>query len=316
MLRDYRHAPGLVRRLFGVMSQLAETAATMSWDSGKGPLAQRYYLLALRAAKEAEDRQFGANILAGMARQLLYAGRTSDALELVRLAHDGLRGQSATTTKAMLYTREAWCYAKQGRTGAFRRATDRAEETISNRRNPADDPYWIAIRNRRRGYIRAQSPRSRGLHRPRGSAERVPDEPDDGGLKRARSGSDARVPQAVLDQPEPLLPGSRPARPARPPHTFPAGAPPDPPRAARPTGPPSAPGSTGSGPPGCAAAAASDQDLRARPLRGQRPADLLRHHRHRAERRGQLVGGPGRQRPQRGELLLAGVEVTGPINPR
>lgn len=141
-LRDFSHPPVLERRLFGAMAQLAETAATMSWDSGQGAVAQQYYVMALRASKEAGDRAFGANVLAGMARQLFYLDRVSDALELVRLAQDGVDGHATPTIRAMLYTREAWGYAKQGRLAAFQRATSRAEDHLRDSR-PADDPYWI-----------------------------------------------------------------------------------------------------------------------------------------------------------------------------
>lgn len=141
-IRDFSHPPHLEKRLFGAMAQLAETAATMSWDSGQGAVAQRYYVMALRAAKEAGDRAFGANILAGMARQLFYLGRVADGLELVRLAQDGAGGRATPTIQAMLQTREAWAYAKQGRLGAFRRATSRAEDYLRDSR-PSDDPYWI-----------------------------------------------------------------------------------------------------------------------------------------------------------------------------
>ena len=92
LLRD-SHAADMTRRLFRVMAQLAETAAMMSWDSGMQATAQRYYILALRACKEAGDHAFGANILASMARQLLYMDRPADALELIRLAEDGTRGR-------------------------------------------------------------------------------------------------------------------------------------------------------------------------------------------------------------------------------
>jgi transcriptional regulator with XRE-family HTH domain len=142
-LRDFTHPADLTRRLFGVMAQLAETAATMSWDSGQGTVAQRYYVMALRAAKEAGDRAFGANILAGMARQQFYLGHVAEGLELVRLAQDGVDGHATPTIRAMLHTREAWAYAKQGRLSAFGRATTRAEDCLRDAL-PADDPYWIS----------------------------------------------------------------------------------------------------------------------------------------------------------------------------
>lgn len=141
ILRD-SHPAEIRRRLFGAMAQLSETAAIMSWDSGQQALAQRYYVLALRSAKPAGDPAFGANVLAGMARQLLYLNHTSDALELVRLAQDSSAGHATPTVRAMLHTREAWAYAKQGRISAFRRATGKAEEAFIRARS-AEDPPWI-----------------------------------------------------------------------------------------------------------------------------------------------------------------------------
>jgi transcriptional regulator with XRE-family HTH domain len=141
-LRDRSHPQDLRRRLFGAMAQLAETAATMSWDSGRGVTAQRYYIFALRAAKESGDRVFGANILAGMARQQLYLGNSSEALELVRLAQDGASSHAPPAVRAMLSTREAWVYANQGRRGAFHRATRKAEDLLTQRVRE-EEPYWI-----------------------------------------------------------------------------------------------------------------------------------------------------------------------------
>jgi len=141
ILRD-SHPPEIRRRLFGAMAQLAETAAVMSWDSGQQALAQRYYVLALRAAKSAEDPAFAACVLAGMARQLLYLDRFGDALELVRLAQDQADGHATPSLRAMLYTREAWAFAKLGRLSAFLRATAKAEAALAaGRRDEA--PYWI-----------------------------------------------------------------------------------------------------------------------------------------------------------------------------
>jgi hypothetical protein len=130
------------RRLFRVASHLAETAAMMSWDSGQQAKAQRYYILALRAARHSGEYAFGANILASMARQLLYLGHPDDALELVRIAQDGASGRATPTVLSMLHTRAAWAYAKMGRAQGFLRATGKAEEALANAR-PDDDPHWI-----------------------------------------------------------------------------------------------------------------------------------------------------------------------------
>lgn len=147
MLRD-SHPEAIRKRLFHVMAELAKIAATMSWDSGMPAAAQKYYVLALQAAKPTGDRSFGASVLASMARQLLNMNaaksRATDALELIRLAQDGSRDQNTPRTMAMLHTREAWCYAELGRTEAFRRATGQAEDAFAQASSGDDDPYWIA----------------------------------------------------------------------------------------------------------------------------------------------------------------------------
>ncbi|MBF6178758.1 hypothetical protein IU481_09890 [Nocardia otitidiscaviarum] len=141
-LLDRTNSPELRRRLTAVLAQLAETAATMSWDSGQQAVAQRYYVLAVRAAKAASDAPFAAHALSGMARQLLCLGRAHDALELVRLAQGIAVDEAAPAVRAMLDTREAWAYAQLGRPTAFRRISDRAFETLVAAL-PNENPYWI-----------------------------------------------------------------------------------------------------------------------------------------------------------------------------
>lgn len=142
LLKDH-HPREITLRLFHVMAQLSKLAATMSWDCGMQTAAQKYYVLGLQAAKPAGDRPFGASILASMARQLLYLDRPQDALELVRLALDGVRTTATPRLRSMLHTREAWAYAKMGRPEAFRRATDAAEDAFMEVRSDDPDPEWI-----------------------------------------------------------------------------------------------------------------------------------------------------------------------------
>ncbi|MER6176515.1 XRE family transcriptional regulator [Streptosporangium sp. NPDC001681] len=142
LLRD-SHPRDITVRLFHVMAKLAKIAATMSWDCGMQTAAQKYYILALQAAKPAKDWTFGASVLASMARQLLYLDRPQDALELVRLALDGVQAAGTHRVRAMLHTREAWAYAALGRPEAFRRATDKAEDAFGEIRTSDLDPEWI-----------------------------------------------------------------------------------------------------------------------------------------------------------------------------
>ncbi|WP_217998074.1 helix-turn-helix domain-containing protein [Nocardia paucivorans] len=140
-----RQTAQVEQRLWGVMAQLAETAAMMSWDSGQQASAQQYYALAARAAGHADDPAFCANALAGMARQLLSlegGAGAGDALELIRIAQDRGAGGMTPTVEAMLYTREAWAYGQLGRPSAFRRACDKAKDRFAESRSE-DDPFWV-----------------------------------------------------------------------------------------------------------------------------------------------------------------------------
>lgn len=142
-LLDEHQAPAVEERLYRVLAQLAGTAAGMAWDSGLQRRAQDYYRLSLRAAHAGGDRLWGANVLAGMARQLLYANHPHDALDLIRLAQDGARDVAGPRLRAMLHTREAWALAALGRTAAFGRATEQARQELSAA-EPGEEPYWIA----------------------------------------------------------------------------------------------------------------------------------------------------------------------------
>lgn len=141
-LEDHQ-SPAVEQRLYRVMAQLGGTAATMAWDSGQQRRAQQYYQLALRAAHAGGDTAFGANVIAGMARQMLYRDRPQDALELIHLAQKGAGRNAGPRVLAMLHTREAWAYAALDRSAAFKRATDEAAEALAEA-EPGQEPYWIA----------------------------------------------------------------------------------------------------------------------------------------------------------------------------
>jgi hypothetical protein len=170
LLRD-SHPVEIRNRLFGAMAQLAETAAMMSWDSGYQALAQRYYVLSFRASKAAGDRVFGAYIMAAMARQLLYLDHAGDALELVRLAQGDSADYATASVRSMLYTREAWAYAKlmEEASHLAHQAAALVEQTSSDRvrvklaglyqhsNAHADVPVIASLRDRIRSLCAAQT---------------------------------------------------------------------------------------------------------------------------------------------------------------
>lgn len=132
------------KRLFKVAAELAELAGWMSYDVGLQPTAQKYFVLALHAAKEAGDKPLGSYILSSMSRQMIHLGRPEDALELIHLAQYGSRDCASPRTQAMLYAMEARAYANMGQPGKCKRAVRMAEDTFADADEWDDpDPDWI-----------------------------------------------------------------------------------------------------------------------------------------------------------------------------
>ncbi|MFF9488674.1 hypothetical protein [Streptomyces sp. NPDC014676] len=134
------------RRLFKVAAELAELAGWMSYDVGLQPTAQKYFVLALHAAKEAGDRPLGSYVLSSMSRQMIHLGRPEDALELIHLAQYGSRDCASPRTQSMLYAMEARAYANMGQPGRCKRAVRMAEDTFAEA-DEWDEPDadWIGF---------------------------------------------------------------------------------------------------------------------------------------------------------------------------
>nr|WP_202534831.1 hypothetical protein [Streptomyces sp. SID3212] len=132
------------RRLFRCAAELAELAGWMSYDVGLQPNAQKYFVLALHAAKEAGDKPLGSYILSSMSRQMIHLGRPDDALELIHLAQYGSRDCATSRTQAMLYAMEARAYANMGQPSKCKRAVRMAEDTFSDVGLDGEpEPDWI-----------------------------------------------------------------------------------------------------------------------------------------------------------------------------
>ncbi|MET9015471.1 hypothetical protein ABZX74_31875 [Streptomyces olivaceoviridis] len=134
----------ITRKLFQVAAELAELAGWMSYDVGLQPTAQKYFVLALHAAKEAGDKPLGSYILSSMSRQMIHLGRPEDALELIHLAQYGSRDCASPRTQSMLYAMEARAYANMGQPGRTKRAVRMAEDTFAEIDEwDEPDPDWI-----------------------------------------------------------------------------------------------------------------------------------------------------------------------------
>ncbi|MEZ7006064.1 hypothetical protein [Streptomyces sp. AD55] len=137
--------PDAIRaKLFKVAAELAELAGWMSYDVGLQPTAQKYFVLALHAAKEAGDRPLGSYILSSMSRQMIHLDRPEDALELIHLAQYGSRDCASPRIQSMLYAMEARAYANMGQPGRCKRAVRMAEDTFTDVAEwDEPDPDWI-----------------------------------------------------------------------------------------------------------------------------------------------------------------------------
>ncbi|GAA2226084.1 hypothetical protein GCM10010232_09250 [Streptomyces amakusaensis] len=138
------HPEATRRRLFVCAAELAQLAGWMSYDVGLQPTAQKYFVLALHAAKEAGDKPLGSYILSAMSRQMIHLGRPEDALELIHLAQYGSRDCATARTQAMLYAMEARAYANMGHPSKCKRAVRMAEDSFSDAGADGEsEPDWI-----------------------------------------------------------------------------------------------------------------------------------------------------------------------------
>ncbi|MEV4560261.1 hypothetical protein AB0K51_25145 [Kitasatospora sp. NPDC049285] len=147
-LLTHGHPPALERRLWTVAANLAVLAGWMSHDVGLEPTAQRYFVIAAQAAREADDRPRAGEAISRAARQMLHLGRADDALELMQLARAsaGPEHGALPRTQAMLRTVEAWAQASVGRAEATRRVLGEAEELfVQDTQEPT--PSWMQLFN-------------------------------------------------------------------------------------------------------------------------------------------------------------------------
>jgi hypothetical protein len=143
LVEDATYTEEVGRKLITEMGDLATVAGWMCHDVSMHAAAQHYFLLALQAAKEADDSSLGAHVLSCMARQAGHLGRPEDAVELIHLARYGARHTATPTVDALLRSLEARYYAMLGKLKDFDRAAGQAQAAFADR-DPAQDPAWVA----------------------------------------------------------------------------------------------------------------------------------------------------------------------------
>ncbi|MGV9878891.1 transcriptional regulator [Streptomyces sp. NPDC003006] len=134
------------RLLLGATARLAELAGYMAGDTGRPGLAQRHYIQALRLAHAADDRAFGAYVLAsGMSQVALALGNPAEAIQLTRVAREGARERCPSAVAAISFATEARGHAMLGDAGASERAAGRALEALERSGAPSDAEQIVAV---------------------------------------------------------------------------------------------------------------------------------------------------------------------------
>jgi hypothetical protein len=141
MLRG-SYGEALGRRLFASVADLTRLAGWTSYDIGAHGLAQRYFVQALRLAQAAGDRVYGGYVLVTMSRQAVYLGHGREAVQLARVAQQGVGSGAPAVVQALLHSAEARGHGLLGEIRACSAALARAERSLGAARSGDEVPSW------------------------------------------------------------------------------------------------------------------------------------------------------------------------------
>ncbi len=130
------------RRLFGAAADLTRLAGWTSYDIAAHGLAQRYFVQALRLAQAAGDRMYGSYVLVTMSRQAVYLGHGREAVQLARVAQQGVGTSAPPAVQALLHAVEARGHGVLSEVRACTAALVRAERALESARTEDDVPHW------------------------------------------------------------------------------------------------------------------------------------------------------------------------------
>ncbi|MEO3973055.1 regulator [Streptomyces sp. CAU 1734] len=130
------------RRLFAAVADLTRLAGWTSYDIAAHGLAQRYFVQALRLAQAAGDRAYGSYVLVTMARQAVYLGHGREAVQLTRVAQQGVGPAAPPVVQALLHAVEARGHGVLGEVRACTGSLVRAERALGAARPGDEVPHW------------------------------------------------------------------------------------------------------------------------------------------------------------------------------
>ncbi|MFI8822902.1 regulator [Streptomyces sp. NPDC053431] len=130
------------RRLFAAAADLTRLAGWTSYDIAAHGLAQRYFVQALRLAQAAGDRAYGSYVLVTMSHQAVYLGHGREAVQLARVAQQGVGSAAPPVVQALLHSVEARGHGVLGESRACGASLARAERALEAARPGDEVPYW------------------------------------------------------------------------------------------------------------------------------------------------------------------------------
>ncbi|PJE94574.1 regulator [Streptomyces carminius] len=131
------------RRLFGAVADLTRLAGWTAYDIAAHGLAQRYFVQALRLSQAAGDRAYGSYVLATMSRQAVYLGHGREAVQLARVAQQGVGSSVPPAAQALLHAVEARGHGVLGEVRACTASLARAERALEQARPGEEVPQWV-----------------------------------------------------------------------------------------------------------------------------------------------------------------------------
>ncbi|MEV4119965.1 hypothetical protein [Micromonospora sp. NPDC049645] len=135
------HTDAVGRELMRAAATLCGQLAFMSYDAGEHAAAQQHVTVALRLAKAADDRLYGAHLLANLATQAVHLGHSRDAARLAEAAIDGA-GRAPAAVLVRLHATAATAYGQSGERRGCQLALAKAERAL-DRAGAASGPRWV-----------------------------------------------------------------------------------------------------------------------------------------------------------------------------
>ncbi|MGH8922501.1 MAG: hypothetical protein ACRD0H_29885, partial [Actinomycetes bacterium] len=141
LLERGRYTDTVGRRLHATAGELMRLGGWLSFDGGRHPQAQRYWVAALHAAHAAGDRALGANILGFMSQQATDLGQIREAVTLAETAQAGYPGATPRIV-AICDQRMALAHAATRAVSECRRALDSAFDRLGDAPSSVGEPGW------------------------------------------------------------------------------------------------------------------------------------------------------------------------------